>query len=134
VGSDIGHLEIIRRTVEAWDRGDPGSLITFFDDEAVWFALPGNPDYPDPVRGRQAILRLIEEWLEPWDRYEIETLEVVEHGDAAIWTARHIASEDRTGMRLDVSMSAVFDFRDDRIVQARFFLHRGEALAAAGAE
>jgi hypothetical protein len=34
-------------------------------------------------------------------------------------------------MRLDVSMSAVFDFRDDRIVQARFFLHRDEALAAA---
>jgi ketosteroid isomerase-like protein len=133
VRSNSEHLEIIRRTVEAWDRRDPGSLITFFDDDAVWCALPGNPDYPDPVRGRDAILRLIEEWLEPWDRYEIETLEVVDRGDAAVWTARHIASEGITGMHLDVSMSAVFDFRDGRIVQARFFLHRDEAFEAVGA-
>jgi ketosteroid isomerase-like protein len=35
-------------------------------------------------------------------------------------------------LTLDTSMSAVFTFRDGRIAQARFFLHRTDAMEAAG--
>jgi ketosteroid isomerase-like protein len=117
--------------VDAWNRRQWTLFLESFHDDAVWHALPGNPDYPDPVHGREAIREILREWLEPWDRYELETLELTEHGEAVVWTARHIASQDRTGMKLEVSMSGVFGFRDGRIVEARFFREKADAREAA---
>jgi ketosteroid isomerase-like protein len=61
----------------------------------------------------------------------IETLELTEHGGAVVWTARHIGSQDRTGMTLDVSMSATMTFRLGRIAEIRFFPERAKAIETA---
>jgi ketosteroid isomerase-like protein len=124
-------LELVEDMVDAWNRGDRSAWTEAFDDDVVWFALPGNPDFPEPVHGRPAMLEVVRQWVEPWDRYRLETLELTEHGDTVLWTARHIGSQDRTGMTLDVSMSAAIKLRDGRIAEIRFFTERAEAVEAA---
>jgi ketosteroid isomerase-like protein len=118
--------------VDAWNRGDLSALVELFDPEIVWFGLPGNPDYPDPVHGPAAVLGAIEEWLAPWSHYEIETLDVIEVGRGVIWAARHIAAQERTGMTLEARMSAALTLRGGRIAEARFFFDSKDAFAAAG--
>jgi ketosteroid isomerase-like protein len=128
----MANRQVIGRIVDAWNRGDRSALIESFDEDIVWYALPGNPDYTEPVHGRAAALEQIDEWLAPWSRYTVETLELAELGDAVVWTARHGASQDQTGPTLEVPMSAVITFRDGRIAEARFFSERGAAVGAAG--
>jgi hypothetical protein len=43
------NLKFVGDTVDAWNRGDRSRWIESLDDDVVWFALPGNPDYPEPV-------------------------------------------------------------------------------------
>ncbi len=121
------NLELVRTTVEAWNRGDRSAWAESLDPDIVWAALPDNPDYLEPVRGRAAVLDLIDEWLEPWSRYEIETIELEPTGDTVVWTARHMAVPDHTGVTLEAFMSAALTFRDGRIAQARFFPARAQA-------
>jgi ketosteroid isomerase-like protein len=35
-------LELVGEMVDAWNRGDLSEWIQAFDDDVVWFALPGN--------------------------------------------------------------------------------------------
>jgi ketosteroid isomerase-like protein len=125
------NVEIANRAVDAWNRDDLNAWIECFDQDIVWSPLPNAPDLK-PIHGRESVLDLMERWLEPWDRYELETLELADHGDMVIWTARHLAFQERTGMALDQSMSAVFVFREGTIAEFHMFPSREQALEAAG--
>lgn len=124
--------EVLASAVSAWNRGDFDGVLGFFDPEIVWFSLPGNPDFPAPVHGRAEVLDLIDEWLAPWSRYDVETLDVVRIGEAVLWTTRHIAAQERTGMTVEALMYAALTLRDGRIAEARYFMDRDEAVIAAG--
>jgi ketosteroid isomerase-like protein len=125
------NVEIVRRAVDAWNRGDLNAWLECFDEDIVWNPLPDAPDLK-PIHGRQAVLELMQRWLEPWDRYELETLELVDLGGVIIWTARHLAFQKRTEMALDQTMSAVCAFREDAIAEFHMFPSRDQALQAAG--
>ena len=49
-----------------------------------------------------------------------------------IWTTHVHASQDDSGMELDQEIYAVLDFRRGKIVRARWFWERADALEAAG--
>jgi ketosteroid isomerase-like protein len=130
VGSSEQNVELAERAVDAWNRGDLNAWIECFDENVLWVPLPNVPDL-ETIQGREAVLELMQQWLEPWDRYDVETLELAGHGEMVIWTARHLAFQERTGMELDQSMSAVFSFREGKIAEFRMFPNQGEALQAA---
>lgn len=93
----MANRQVIGRIVDAWNRGDRSALIESFDEDIVWYALPGNPDYTEPVHGRAAALEQIDEWLAPWSRYTVETLELAELGfserGAAVGAAGRLLQE-----------------------------------------
>lgn len=68
----------------------------------------------------------------PWDSYEVKTLELGEQGGAVVWTARHRTSQEGSGIELDMPMTALVEFRGDRIAEFRIFSTKEEALEAAG--
>jgi ketosteroid isomerase-like protein len=130
VSNSDQNVELAKRAVDAWNGGDLNLWMECFDEDIVWIPLPNVPDLK-PTHGREAMLELIQQWLEPWDRYDVETLELADHGDTVIWTARHLAFQKRSGMALDQSMSAVFVFREGRIAEFQIFPNKEEALEAA---
>jgi ketosteroid isomerase-like protein len=127
-------LDIARRAVDAFARRDMSSFAECFDEEVVWVPLPDVPDITEPAHGRRGVLAMLDRWLAPWDHYESPTRELLElDDDVVLWTTHVMASDDARGMRLDQDIFAVLDFRGDKIVLARWFWDRDEALAAAGA-
>lgn len=116
--------------VEAWNDEGLGAWDDAMHEEVVWVALPGNPDFPEPIQGKEAVLDVVRQWLEPWGRYEVHTEALWRAGDAVIWTARHSASGHRLGMSVETPMTAVMTFRDDRIGTIRFFASEEDARAA----
>ena len=122
------HVEIVTRVVDAWNRGDLNAWIDLFDEYVVWVPVSDHPDHPVPLHGKEGVLSFAEEWMEPWDYYDIETDEVTERGDEVVWTARHRARK-ADGLETDVRMSAVFALAHGKIVQIRWFWNREEALA-----
>jgi ketosteroid isomerase-like protein len=126
------HVEIVTRVVDAWNRGDLNAWLELFDDYVVWVPVSDHPD-PEPLHGREGVLSFAEQWLEPWDYYEMETDELIERGDEVLWTARHRARK-ADGLEMDVRMSAIFALAHSKIVQIRWFWGREEALAAGEAD
>jgi ketosteroid isomerase-like protein len=65
------NVEIVRRSWEAWIRGDLDELFEAFDPAVEWDTrtFEGWPD-PDVYRGHEGVRRFLEEWLASWERFE----------------------------------------------------------------
>jgi ketosteroid isomerase-like protein len=126
------NLEVAERAVDAFNRRDTAALVECFDEGVVWFPLPGVPDLTEPAHGPDGVLQMLDRWLEPWDRYESATRELVGEGDVVMWTTHVRASQQASGMELAQDIYAVLDFRDGRIVRTRWFWTKADAVAATG--
>jgi ketosteroid isomerase-like protein len=127
------NLATAERAIDAFNRRDLGAMVECFDEDVVWVPLPGVPDLTEPARGRDGTLGMLERWLEPWDRYESTTKDLVVEGDAAIWTTHVNASQKASGMTLVQDIYAALFFRDGKVALARWFWTKPEAVAAARA-
>ena len=126
------NLEVAKRAVDAFNRREMDALVECFDEEVVWVPLPNVPDLTEPAYGHRGMLEMLARWLEPWDHYESLTRELVSDGDVVMWITHVHASQDDSGMELDQEIYAVLDFSQGRIVRARWFWEKAEALDAAG--
>jgi ketosteroid isomerase-like protein len=124
------NLEVARRAVEAFNRRDMTNFVECFDEEVVWVPLRDVPDLTEPAHGHEGMLEMLNRWLEPWDQYDSLTHELIGEGDVAMWTTHVVASHDASGMRLDRDIYAVLAFRNGKIVLARWFWERDEAVDA----
>jgi ketosteroid isomerase-like protein len=73
-----------------------------------------------------------EQWMEPWDDYEVATERVEEVGDTIVWCTRQTGRRRDSGKGFEVSMAAVCSFRRGRVAQIQWFWDRADALAAVG--
>jgi ketosteroid isomerase-like protein len=124
------NLERTRRGVDAFSRGDLSAWIEMFDEDVVW--VPAEIPDLQTVTGRVGVLELMQSYLEPWDRLELETLELEQHGEAVLWTAMQTLSQKDSGLSFDTEVSAVLEYRDGLIKRVCFYWDRAEARKAIG--
>jgi ketosteroid isomerase-like protein len=129
----IGNVEALRRLEEAWNSGDLNAWLDLWDEHVVWVPVSEHPD-PEPLLGRDGIMTFAEQWMEPWDDYEVTTEGIEEVGDTVVWTTRQVGRRRDSRQDFEVRMSAVCAFRHGRIVQIQWFWDRADALAAVGRE
>src|SRR5439155_7121300 len=72
------------------------------------------------------------EWLEPWDSYYVEVEEFIDVGDEVVSLVRVSARTTRDGVAIEHRPAAVWSVREGKVARVRFYLHRPEALEAAG--
>ena len=126
-----GNVDVVRRLEDAWNQGDLGTWLELFDEHVVWIPVSDHPD-PEPLLGRDGVMAFAEQWMEPWDDYEVHTQEVEEVGDTVVWTTRQVGRRRESGQGFEVRMTAVCAFRRGAIAQIEWFWDRGDALAAVG--
>ncbi|GAC1440494.1 MAG: hypothetical protein NVSMB51_19830 [Solirubrobacteraceae bacterium] len=127
------NVEIARRAVDAFSRRDMVAFTAYFDESVVWVPLRDVPDLTEPAHGHAGMLEMLDRWLAPWDEYDSATADLVALGDTILWTTHVRAEQRERGMRLNQKIYGVLDFRDGKIVLARWFWTEAEAQAAAGA-
>jgi ketosteroid isomerase-like protein len=72
------------------------------------------------------------DWLEPWESYYIEAEEFIDAGDQVVSLTRVRAKTTRDAVAVEHRPAALWSLRDGRITRVQFYLHREEALEAAG--
>ena len=125
------NTDVIQDMVEAFNSGELHRILEFVDEYSCWIPLEGHPDM-QPAIGPEGVLEFMRQWLEAWDWYEFETVELFECNQRVVWVARNKARHS-SGMEMDVEFSGLFAITAGKVVQARWFRERGEAVEAAGA-
>jgi ketosteroid isomerase-like protein len=125
------NVEMSRRSVEAFNRGDLDGWLADSDPEIVWYCLADEPD-PGPFRGYRGILALAARWTDLLSDLRLEVKEYIDAGEYVIMSGRfhgHTADSDAEVVNDEVLVNK---FRDGKVVEVREYRTRAEALEAAG--
>lgn len=125
------NLEIVRRSVEAWNRRDLRALKREYrsDSEIDWSRSRG------PFKGVYRGQREIEEfWRVLWSTFDQGELEIHETRDAGsevvVLNTAHFRGRD--GIEVSARTALVFTVEDGQITCLRLFDEREEAFEAVG--
>lgn len=86
----------------------------------------------ETVRGRDALVRWTERWLEAWEEFRATPDEIVV-SEGAIFSAVSVEGRGgESGTEISQPFFHVFELRDGKIRRITEFFERGPALEAAG--
>jgi limonene-1,2-epoxide hydrolase len=117
--------QVIRDFIAAWSRLDPDELAGYFTEDGVYHNVPTGP-----VRGREAVRKLIAGFIAPWTGTRWEICHLVARGDLVI-----VERVDRTRMGekgVDLPCLGVFELDDGRIREWRDYFDLATYTGALG--
>jgi ketosteroid isomerase-like protein len=121
----------VRRVCAQWERGEWGASAEIFDrDVEVVYSTTAFPDARTYHGGRGALYAW-RQWLEAWEEFSIEFVDVIEAGQRVV-TLNHLRGRGRgSGATVDAEVGVIFDC-DRGVIKRMVFCDRHEALEAAG--
>ena len=126
------NIEVVRHTIDAFNRGDVAAVIAAFDESCEVFEPPEMPDTPTVgFRGHDGVRDWMTNIREVVGvQFEPRTFSGGGNAVLSELTGRGLGQASRAP--LEWTTFAVFHLRDGKIVRVQAFLDRGEALDAAG--
>jgi ketosteroid isomerase-like protein len=125
------NVEIVRKLIETWKRGDFESALKFYDESVVWENEPGMV----PVgryQGRAGVARMFDDFLGAFEGFWQETEAFLEAGDKVVHLDVIGGVGKTSGAPVARQTATVYTLRGGKIIRARMFLDRAKALEAAG--
>jgi hypothetical protein len=127
-GSD---REIVQRAFEAFSRGDIDAVLDLCDPDVV----VRDPERTGTTfRGPDGLRQFFEEWLENWEEYRSEPVELTESGDEILVHAIQTGKRKLSGIEIEQDLFVVLRLRDGKFVEYRLYTKREGALASMGAD
>jgi uncharacterized protein len=126
------NVEVVRRFVEAWTRGDAGGAVALVDPDVEQHPTVGGVEGGRVLRGVEEIQRDYEAVEESWDEHRITVEDLFDAGDQVVLFQREFQRGKGSGLELEIEAAVVFDLRDGRIVRMQGYMDRDAALQAAG--
>jgi ketosteroid isomerase-like protein len=122
----------IRRAYEVWNESGPEAVTEqFWAEDAVYREGPGWPD-AGVYRGRAAALARMRDLIELVGPLEVRLDELIEASDGRFVACTRMVGEDATDAPYTQAFAVVHRLRDGLIVEADYYLDRGQALQAVG--
>ena len=136
------NVEIVRMMLEASDRRDSEAVFAAYDpdiefDTSELRTIRGmedaNPDFPERVRGRDAVRAALHEWVTAWEIVEYEHEQLIDAGDQVVHFIRQRIRGRTSGIEFSFRPYAqVWTLRAGKITAMKVYADRAEALEAAG--
>ena len=127
-----GNVETIRRSTEAFDRGDKTAWLSTIAPDAVMIPAREWPEYA-PIRGAEAIWDFYVEVTAAWEEGSFQFGETIEAGDDTVVTnVRREARGRASGAGVLFSYWVISTFRHGKTIRIEWFSHRRQALEAVG--
>jgi ketosteroid isomerase-like protein len=122
------NVELVRKDLEYWNRGDIDAFVGLWDDDVVLRAAEG---WPERVhRGKDAVRSFYEGFADTVGRDSVIE-DLVDAGDVVVTRMRAHMTGLHSGLEGDMRFSQVTTFRNGKVVLAEFFWDHQEALEAA---
>ena len=85
------------------------------------------------MRGKEAVLAYMQDWLDTFDGLNIDPLEVIDAGgDQVVAVLRFGGRAKQSGVETDLTFAAVHTLREGKIARGREYWTKDQALKAAG--
>src|SRR5689334_250541 len=127
---DVAVVEDAYRALAA---GGLDRFLEHWTDDLDHRSIEGAPDDRGPIHGKAAMRAFIQEWMDLFDDYRIEPVELIDAGDREVVAVLRFGGGAKlSGVETDQTMGVVFRIRDGKISSGREYSTRDQALEAAG--
>ena len=116
-------VEIVRRSYDAFARGDMNAVLADMHPEIEWHQAQGLP-HGGFYKGLDEVRRNIFDPLDRdwWEEFSAEPEQFIDGGDEIVVLGRYRGVAKGTGKRLDVPFVHVWTLEDEKAVRFRQFL------------
>jgi uncharacterized protein len=111
-------LDIARRGIEAYNRGDLETLFELATDD-VEFLVPDTMANSGTYVGAEGFQAMIGQWDEAWDEFRVEIEEMIEEGDVVIVSVAQYGRGRGSGIGTQMGAAHLMRFRDGRLSRWR---------------
>jgi|SRR3954447_8195843 len=126
------NVEIVRKSVDAVNRGDIEEVLAFIGTDAeLHSAIVGGAE-GNVYRGHDGFRKWFAESTASFEQLDTQLTEFRAVDDRVIAFGRIYARGRGSGLELDSETGWVFTLRDGKVLKAEGFLSRANALEAAG--
>jgi uncharacterized protein len=124
-------VEIVKRSYDAFARGDMDGVLGDMDPDIEWHQAQGLP-HGGYYRGLDEVRRNIFDPLDAewWDGFTATPHEFLDAGEHVVVLGRYRGTAKQTGRALDVPFVHVWTLRNDKAVRFRQFLDTAGWVAA----
>jgi ketosteroid isomerase-like protein len=129
------NVEIVRRLFDAAARRDSAAVFDIYDAYIVWDAsrTERGAMAGKVVQGREALLKWLREWYEPWETLDDILGELIDAGQQRVVSSMTQRGRGRaSGVEVQQELGDVWTIQDGKIIRAVWFPSRAEALEAVG--
>jgi ketosteroid isomerase-like protein len=124
-------VEIIERSLDAWNRGDIDAVLALSGPDAEWVIAEENPE-ARTLRGPHEIGAYLTDWRATVHGLHYETTEYLDAGDSVVSIGAASGRVGADGPELKVGLCLVVRFEGGVPVRIEEYLDEDRALAAAG--
>ena len=126
------NVDLVRRALEAFPRGDVEEMLSYMDPESEWHSAIVGGAEGNVYRGHEGFRRWFADSLESFEEFRNVWSEFRDLGDRVLAFGQVKARGRPSGVGLESPMGWVFTVRRGKLVKAEGFLSRDDALDAAG--
>jgi ketosteroid isomerase-like protein len=122
---------------EAWNRRDWDAVLAMAHPEFEHHAIstPGaiaTLDMEEHSSGHEGYLHFMERWLESWEEFRLEPLEVIDFGNRVLVLVQRRGRGRGSGVEIDQPAGDIFTFEGGWVVHYDDYWAREDALEAVG--
>jgi ketosteroid isomerase-like protein len=127
------NVELIRRSIDAFNRNDPDAAVEVMHPEVEWQTLDVLPDTAT-YRGREGVKEFWQVWQDTFRGFHLHLDACVPVSEDQVIATLRVSGEGAgSGAGVESpSFFQVLEIRDGQVVRARMFATEEEALEAAG--
>jgi uncharacterized protein len=130
------NVEVVRRVIEAHNRGDFATVFAAYDPGIEWhIARVGAPvgDMEPVYYGHEGVRAFWRKWFAAWETASFEYEEFIDAGDRVVAILSQRMRGRTSGVELEWnSYAQIWTIQDGKVVRVEFFPTRSEGLEAAG--
>jgi ketosteroid isomerase-like protein len=126
------NVAVVETALNAFARDGPDAFAECLTDDIDHRAIEGALDDRGPMHGKAAVRAYAQDWLDTFDDFRAEAVELIDAGEKVIAILRISGRAKLSGVETDLTYAAVYTIRDGKIARGREYETRAEALEAAG--
>ena len=126
------NAELVRRTNDAFNRGDLEGVVALTGPEIQIEDLPDMPEARS-FHGHDGLKEFLGLNTEPWESVKVEIDRLIDVGDdAVVVLSRAVARGRGSGVEINQPRGSIYTVRGGKIVRVQFFASPAQTLEAAG--
>ena len=127
------NAETVRDSLNAFAARGLDGWAEFWAADINWRAIEGAPDDVGEMQGAEAVRRYFQEWVDMFDNITNVPEELLDVGDDRVVAVQHATGRAKaSGVETELRYAVVYTLRGGKIVRAREYIDRKQALQAVG--